>query len=220
MTEADWLSYDDPRKMLEFLQSRASERKLRLFACGCCRRIWHKLRDARSRRAVEVGELYADAATDAAALSAALWDAGRVLSELQRLVQRRPARLRDWQVVGVPVICARLPAWPNQEWAVGEALVNSMLQIEPDQSSILVGSIRCLFGNPFNQVTVAPAWLSPTVVSLARAIYDDRAFDRLPILADALEDAGCNNADLLNHLRQPGQHVLGCWALDLVLGKE
>jgi hypothetical protein len=55
---------------------------------------------------------------------------------------------------------------------------------------------------------------------LAQSIYTDRAFDRMPILADALEDAGCDNADILNHCRQPGEHVRGCWAVDLILGKK
>jgi len=79
--------------------------------------------------------------------------------------------------------------------------------------------MREIFGNPFHPVTADPAWRTATVVSLATAIYDDRAFDRLPILADALEDAGCTNADILNHCRQPGEHVRGCWALDLLLEK-
>jgi len=69
-------------------------------------------------------------------------------------------------------------------------------------------------------VTLDPAWLTGTVTSLAQAIYDERAFDRLPILADALEDAGCTNQDILAHCRQPGEHCRGCWALDLVLGRE
>jgi hypothetical protein len=54
---------------------------------------------------------------------------------------------------------------------------------------------------------------------LAQAIDDERAFDRLPILADALEDAGCTDADLLNHCRGPGLHVMGCWVVDMLLGK-
>jgi len=65
-----------------------------------------------------------------------------------------------------------------------------------------------------------PAWLTPTVQSIAACIYQDRAFDRLPILADALEEAGCTNADVLLHCRQPGEHVRGCWVVDLVLGKK
>jgi hypothetical protein len=72
---------------------------------------------------------------------------------------------------------------------------------------------------PFN-LSLNPCWLTLTVRQLAQAIYDDRAFDRLPILADALEDAGCDNADILNHCRQPGEHVRGCWVVDLLLGKE
>ena len=77
-----------------------------------------------------------------------------------------------------------------------------------------------IFGNPFRPVTADPRWLTSTAVALARAIYDERAFDRLPILADALEEAGCDNADVLAHCRGDGPHVRGCWAVDLVLGKE
>jgi hypothetical protein len=65
-----------------------------------------------------------------------------------------------------------------------------------------------------------PAWLTPTVVTLATGIYLDRAFDRMPILTDALQDAGCDNDDILNHCRQTGEHWRGCWALDLLLGKS
>jgi hypothetical protein len=80
--------------------------------------------------------------------------------------------------------------------------------------------IRDIFGNPFRPVTFGPAWRTATVASLAQASYDERAFDRLPILADALEDAGCTNADILGHCRGGGEHVRGCWVVDLVLGKE
>jgi hypothetical protein len=80
--------------------------------------------------------------------------------------------------------------------------------------------ILCIFGNPFRPVAVDPAWLTSTVVQLAQGIYDDRAFDRLPILADALQDAGCDNDDVLNHCRGDGPHARGCWVVDLVLGKS
>jgi hypothetical protein len=79
--------------------------------------------------------------------------------------------------------------------------------------------LRDIFGNPFRSVAADPAWLTPTVLALAEGIYSDRAFDRLPILADALQDAGCEHADLLAHLRDLEFHVIGCWAVDLVLGK-
>ncbi len=82
--------------------------------------------------------------------------------------------------------------------------------------------LRELFGNPFQPICLNPIWQvwhDGAVVKLAISIYTDRAFDRLPILADALEDAGCDNADILAHCRQPGEHVRGCWVVDLLLGK-
>jgi hypothetical protein len=80
--------------------------------------------------------------------------------------------------------------------------------------------LQDIAGQPFRPVTPPRAWLTGNVTALAQTIYDERAFDRLPILADALEDAGCDNADMLNHCRRPGEHVRGCWVVDLVLGKE
>jgi hypothetical protein len=80
--------------------------------------------------------------------------------------------------------------------------------------------LRCLFGNPFSPVPLNPAWLTSPVVDLARTMYDNRDFNALPILADALEDAGCDNAEMLAHCRGAGPHLRGCWVVDLVLGKE
>src|SRR5581483_3527580 len=87
-------------------------------------------------------------------------------------------------------------------------------------TKILCDLLREIFGNPFRPVTVNSTWLTSNVISLAQTIYDERAFDRMPILADALEDAGCTNAEILQHCRQPGEHVRGCWVVDLLLGKE
>jgi hypothetical protein len=83
--------------------------------------------------------------------------------------------------------------------------------------------IRDVIGNPFRPVAVDPsllAWNDGAILKMAKAIYDERAFDRLPLLADALEDAGCTEADTLAHCRGPGPHVRGCWAVDLLLEKE
>jgi hypothetical protein len=83
--------------------------------------------------------------------------------------------------------------------------------------------LREVFGNPFAPVVLDLAWLAwqnGTIPRLARGTYDERAFDRLPILADALEEAGCDDADILGHLRGPGPHARGCWPLDLLLGKS
>jgi hypothetical protein len=83
--------------------------------------------------------------------------------------------------------------------------------------------IRDIFGSPFRSIQINPAWLNwndGKVRITAQSIYDERAFDRLPILADALLDAGCDIADILNHCRSAGPHVRGCWVVDLLLGKE
>jgi hypothetical protein len=83
--------------------------------------------------------------------------------------------------------------------------------------------VHCVFGNPFCPVAVNPTWLTwndSTIVKIAQTIYDERAFDRLPILADALQDSGCNHEDILDHCRSAGPHVRGCWVVDALLGKE
>ena len=81
--------------------------------------------------------------------------------------------------------------------------------------------LRCIFGPlPFRPIRLDPAWLTPAVSYFAQCIYDERDFDCSPVLADALEEAGCTDADILSHCRQPGEHVRGCWLLDLLLGKE
>ena len=80
--------------------------------------------------------------------------------------------------------------------------------------------IRDVIGNPYHPVTFSPAWRTDTAVSLATQMYDARDFSAMPILADALQDAGCDSDDLLNHCRGEGPHVRGCWVVDLVLGKE
>jgi hypothetical protein len=90
--------------------------------------------------------------------------------------------------------------------------------VRASEEAAQCGLIRDLF-NPFRAVTFDPHWLTSTTVALADTIYAERALDQLPILADALEDVGCDCANLLAHLRSDGPHVRGCWALDLMLGK-
>ena len=83
--------------------------------------------------------------------------------------------------------------------------------------------LRDIFGNPFRPVAAEPSWTTwngGVVVKLAGSTYEGRAFERLPVLADALEEAGCTDADLLAHCRGGGEHVRGCWVVDLLLGKS
>ena len=91
------------------------------------------------------------------------------------------------------------------------------------ENTIYSSTLRDIIANPFRSVALNRAlltWEGCTIANIAQAIYDDRAFDRLPVLADALEDAGCDNADILAHCRQPGPHVRGCWVIDRLTGKE
>jgi hypothetical protein len=101
---------------------------------------------------------------------------------------------------------------------------NADWDAERQQQVIL---LRDIFGNPFQAVAVDPGWQTPTVTSLAAVAYEERALPsgeldpaRLGVLADALEDAGCDNAELLGHLRGPGPHARGCWVVDLLLGRS
>jgi len=89
-----------------------------------------------------------------------------------------------------------------------------------DRIASLCHLLRCMFGNPFRPVAFDPSWRTSTVVALAGGVYADRAFDRLPILADALQDAGCENEDILAHCRGSGPHARGCWVVDMLLGKS
>jgi hypothetical protein len=105
----------------------------------------------------------------------------------------------------------REPYWP------GETVIANM------EDQVLVSLQRDIFGNPFRPVPVDGGWLhwnNGCIPKIAGSIYEERAFDQLPVLADALEDAGCTNQDLLDHCRQPGEHVRGCWVVDLIIGKQ
>jgi hypothetical protein len=201
MTEAEWLAATDPTPMLEALPGKASDRKFRLFACGYYRLIWHALNEQRNQRIVEICERYADGLVKRQALSG--------------------ARHRGWNaaVTAAAWVVAEDSAW----WAAKRTTENFHYRDvfprevwQRDQCELL----RDVFGNPFRPVAVDPSWLTSTVVCLAEGIYQDRAFDRLPILADALMDAGCDNDDVLSHCRSDGPHVRGCWVVDLLTGRK
>jgi hypothetical protein len=187
--------------MLTYLGRRISDRKLRLYGCAGCRRLWPFLRDERSRKAVEVSERYADGLASEAELQAAAVLAQEAATALQAV--RFGAN-------------AALTAAMTTQTAAQAAERAAVAAADADM-------LRDLCGNPFRAVRLDPSWLSwndGTVPKMAQAIYEDRLFKDLPILADALEEAGCNRADLLLHCRLPGLHQRGCWVLDLLLGKE
>ncbi len=225
MTEAEWLQSSDPVSMLEFLRGRVSDRKLRLFSVACCQRPYYHAADERHRRAVRLAERMADEAVGEeewrvvhqaalelwraawAASLAAQQQAPRGTPEVESLVDADTATGAGWVVLE--------DAWE----AAYEVTAVDWAEKHADEPGHQIALLRDIFGSPFRPVSLDPAWRTPAVLRLARSIYDGRAFDQLPILADALEEAGCQDQSMLEHLRSPGPHVKGCWPLDLVLGR-
>ena len=200
--------------MLESFQGKLSDRKLRLFACACCRRIWHLLAEG-SREAVVVAERYADGQASQADLGLA---EGRALDTAQNSDGEAAwfAAYPDafMAAFDASYCAAGLEAclgWPGRNDHDEERVTK-----EHAESADL---LRDIFGNPFRPIIFSPSWRTDTVVMLAYQMYDSRDFSPMPILADALQDAGCDNEDILAHCRSGGSHVRGCWGVDLVLGK-
>jgi hypothetical protein len=206
MTEAEWLACADPEPLLLFLKGRSSDRKFRLFAYACIRRMRNVLEDERSRRAVELAELAADG-----------------LATEDQVRQAVTGSVRAYivaPIVGQATVGAAWPAAWNALDTARRGLGLSAASEEHRQQRLLLSDV---FGNPFRPLMVERSWLrwnDGTVPRIAQGIYEGRAFDRLPILADALLDAGCDGEELLAHCRSAGPHVRGCWAIDLLLGKE
>jgi hypothetical protein len=123
-----------------------------------------------------------------------------------------------WEVAWIAVPKAAHEG--NQDWNGDPALETARQTHREAEKCKQTRLLLDMIGNPFRPVTLNAEWLTPTVTALAQLVYDERAFDRLPILADALEDAGCNDRAILDHCRCPGPHVRGCWVVDLVLGKD
>jgi hypothetical protein len=210
MTEAEWLACEDPSLLLGSVSQH--RRKLRLFACECVKHALVSQTDEFGVQVVvTVAEKMSDGqSTETERLDAMDWSeraAGFASNAWSYLVGAAAATLHP-----IPVEAAGLAV---------EQLETFHLELfnRTDQE---VGRklLHDIFGNPFRPVAFADSWRSETVTSLASAIYAERAFDRMPILADALEEAGCDQPDILAHCRGPGTHVRGCWVVDGVLGKE
>jgi hypothetical protein len=207
--------------MLEFLRGKASARKLRLFITNYCRRNWHLFHlDERYRNAVEVAERAAEGQVGDQELIPVYKEMWEILTTTRPL-DMSPRLIAD--------SCHRAvrPSAGLTVRTVGRAaeylarvLTASNTSSGDAENQVQIGILHDIFGPlPFRPITLDPSWLPTTVKQLAEAIYQDRAFDRLPILADALEDVGCHQPDILGHLRSGGEHCRGCWAVDLLLDK-
>jgi hypothetical protein len=195
------------------------------------RRVWHLLADGRSRRAVEVAERYADGEADNEDVRFAVIGAENVADDRAgsaTTVGEEAQASAAFAAFNTTLTAERAADYSAANacsaayHAATAANAPSAAGVRDAERAGQAGLLREIFGNPDRPAAIVPAWLTwdgRTVVKVAKAIYDEGTFDRLPILADALEEAGCTDAGLLGHLRGPGPHVRGCWALDLILGK-
>ena len=224
-----------------FPDCKSSDRKLRLFACACYHRIRHLLPDARAQVAVDVAEQVADGIMLEVERQRA---EARIREPIDALEGRWRASQGAEHIALLPtheaLALAGVILWDQAQKAAYYASSNAshtcaaianpgsasydskFIASEAGEKQVQTDLLRCIFGTlPFRSRFLDPSWLacSNAVTKLAQSIYDDRIFDRLPMLADAFEGAGCHDAEMLSHCRQPGPHVRGCWVVDLLLGR-
>ena len=247
MTEAEWLSCSDPEAMIEFLRRNASDRKVRLFAVACCRRVWSSLEHEELRDAVVKAESFADGLADRDEMLQAHEKARAIFAKLHGKDNGPGAALTTSGFPSPPkswlqrIADALDDPWWEDEFDKGDPLAPALVTFKHAARAAAdlrgekralhaaatsaehreqTGLLRCLFGNPFRPRPEHEAWVTPEVTALAEAIYAERAFERMPVLADALEASGCAHAGLIDHCRSGQEHARGCWVVDLLLGKD
>lgn len=227
MTEKDWEEADDPFRLLAFVRGKASDRQLRHLMLAFVEWLVRVMPDNATEKVIDLLSTFADG--------------GMSRKTLDQRLDRYSKSCGWFKTFGYPwsgeelrpslyeaaesalVWCLR-PVMPDDVFYLNRA-IEALSESDADASARVVAqaradNIRDIFGNPFRSVALDPGWRTSTVVTLAEGIYADRAFDRLPILADALQDAGCDHPDILAHCRSDGPHVRGCWIVDLLLGKS
>jgi hypothetical protein len=220
-------------------------RALRLLACGWCRRIWQHIEKGPFRQAVEVAERFADQQATEAELEQAARAAGEHRRNLREIDVREPgpavaahqaalatavtggtwslispSRWSLWMLLDAVARSASCAAGGG---ALFDPVSRSWRPARPlaaeEETRHQTQLLRDIFGNPFRPAAIEQVWRSANggmAVRLAEVIYRERRFDELPILADALEDADCNDGVILEHCRVPGTHTRGCWVVDAV----
>jgi hypothetical protein len=224
VTEPDWLSCLDPHRMLQLLYDRqagdrcAAARKWRLFACACVRRLGPLLEDRRARETLLLSERFAEGQTGRRQLSEALRAAQAQERSRWMAWQGAPRREQPWRVA-LAIAALAKPAATDAAWESANAVAAALKGKERVAQSAL---LREVFGNPFRPPapTSWARWNDGAIVHLAASLYDEQRWSELPVLADALEDAGCTDLTVLAHCREGGEHVRGCWVLDWVLNKQ
>ena len=223
MTETGWKTCEDPAAMLAHVCGVLSERKLRLFSCACCHRAWGAVTDERLGQALDALERYADGnATEKQRI-----EAGRRSEAVRREFYDAVGKEEEVCVACELSFAAaktmrRVARDCGQRAASAFAWadVGKFADLQREERGAQASLLRDIVGDPFCPVPFPSAWRTEAAVGLARRMYEARDFGAMPILADALEEAGCDDALLLEHCRGPGPHVRGCWVVDQVLGRE
>jgi len=228
MTEEEWSTSTLPHVLIEFLRikmhSHVPRRKLRLFLCGCCRLVPDEAASADRRLNCSAVENFAEGVMSTGRLIAirkhheSEANSPNTLDwALRRALLSRDRFLWDETICGVAV--AEILEVGRFRTEMESAEKQRWRRIR-DKGRVQIATLfRDIFGNPFRPVTFDPRWRTSDVVDLARGIYEDKAFERMPILADALMDAGCEDEQIIGHCRGDGPHVRGCWVVDLILDK-
>jgi hypothetical protein len=212
MTEAEWRTSEDAIGMLDYLKKKAvaTPRKLCLFTCASLRRLFADKQLILDLLDVADRSVECSAADEERRSAVARLEATQNLSSLPIILVRH---CLTFSLTGYDAA---------MEWGHNAMATAACCKAEPQAAVCTHALLHDIFLTPLARRVprISPAWRTGNVVALAHTIYTERAFDRLPILADALEDAGCTNADILEHCRGGGEHVRGCWVVDLVLGKQ
>jgi hypothetical protein len=225
-----WLQATDPHGGLYYLcgekvranRSKAGRRKLRLFLCACARRVWDLIPGS-CRRAVELGERLCEGengAVRSAAPGARPMTGPLECRHAADAAQACAETNIRWAADVGAHAAAMATAWAHVRAEDGTDM-RPYAAAKAAEQRVQAELLREIFGNPFRPVKFHPDWRTDTAVALARQMYDARDFSSMPILGDALQDAGCSNEVVLNHCRDTSAlHVRGCWVADLVLGLD
>jgi hypothetical protein len=246
LNEAEWLAAPHLIWMVSYLLNEQRDRpgenrRHILFGCACCRSAWDMIQSDAARRLVELAEDYADGKLSEAEFKAGANPA--LFADLQPHYRGLggPGQLSARAIHAIGGVIEL--ALDNYRMSHGAYTVAQETSRDPqkdffptphrpmspkggcvppdfEQIQDKVQLLRDIFGNPFRPVAFDRDWRTSTALALARQMYETREFSAMPILADALQDAGCDNDEILNHCRDLGPHVRGCWVVDLVLGKE
>jgi hypothetical protein len=233
LDQAQWLAAVHAPWMLRHLGDDAAQRKLRLFCCACARRIGDRLPIAEVRAALEAAEAFADARVTAEELHATqLAAVGSLRRETTGFVPPPETSIgpaeqeseRYWRALRrhlLPGTVALAASAPRIDSRLAQRAARGAIEAVGSgrERRACAELVRDIFGNPFRKPVFDPSWRTSDVVAVARVIDETQGFGDLPFLCDALEEAGCADDEILNHGRGPGEHVRGCWLVDLVLDR-